>query len=267
MGICEKPLSIAAFTHEDGEGEYAVWRVDYANTSYVIKRATTAEAECYSQYLQTAAFAPHLIAKVENYLLLEYIDGNNLMKCDHSALKAALDAMIDMQIPHWNASKTDTALESRRNRRSYLENPLLEQAYDAYLADCMQIPWTFCHDDLLPFNVINTADRAVFIDWEHAGLLPYPASLARLIAHVEEKADALFSMSANDVSFAIDYYYEKLLKTQGISYESYRRSLDLHLFYEYCEWVYVGNKFKDTTGELYQKYTVLATNMAKKLGF
>lgn len=40
-----------------------------------------------------------------------------------------------------------------------------------------------CHDDLLPFNVLVSEDRAVLIDWEFAGILPSPASFARLIAH------------------------------------------------------------------------------------
>lgn len=267
MGMMENPLSIAAFSHEDGEGEYAVWRVEYADCCYVLKRANPAEAECYTRYLQNAAFAPRLIAKVNDYLLLEYIEGSNLMRCNRTALIAALDSMIEMQNDYWDTPKAQAKLESRKNRRQYLSNDLLEQAYDAYLRDCEQVSWTLCHDDLLPFNVIHAKDRAVFVDWEHAGILPYPASLARLIAHTEDKDDALFYMTAADVEFAINYYYQKLLKTRGIPYESYRRSLDLHLFYEYCEWVYVGNKFGDTTGELYKKYSVLTINMAKKLGF
>lgn len=53
-------------------------------------------------------------------------------------------------------------------------------------------------DDLLPFNVIVSDDRAVLIDWEYGGILPYPSSFARLIAHGEEAEDSLFHMTRED---------------------------------------------------------------------
>lgn len=267
MGITGKILSFSPFTHEDGEGKYDVWCIEFPERRCVLKRVKPAEAECYNQYLLHAIFAPRLIANREPYLLLEYVEGHNLMRCRRSDLIRVLNSMIIMQCAHWDEPKTHTALEGRKRRKQYLNNGLLERAYDAYLADCNQIPWTLCHDDLLPFNTIVNDEIAVLIDWEHAGILPYAASLARLIAHTEQREDALFYMSAEDQAFAIEYYYEKLLKPRGILYDSYRRTLDLHLFHEYCEWVYVGNKFGNTAGELFRKYSVLAINMAKKLGF
>ena len=102
-----------------------------------------------------------------------------------------------------------------------------------------------CHDDLLPFNVLVNGNKATIIDWEYAGILPYPTSLVRLIAHGREEEDAFFYMTEADKSFAIDYYYEHLVKSKGISYEDYRRSVDYFLLYEYCEWIMLGNKYAD----------------------
>jgi thiamine kinase-like enzyme len=172
-----------------------------------------------------------------------------------------------MQSKFWGLEMEKGALDSRELRRQFLMNPLLEKTYDAFLAECTQIPATLCHDDLLPFNVIVSENRAVLIDWECNGILPYPTSLARLIAHGEEDETAFFYMTAEDKQFAIDYYYDKLVKNRLIPYNNYRKSLDLCLFYEYCEWVYVGNKYNDCTGDRYRKYLQLATEFALKIGF
>ena len=265
--LSEKPLFINAFSHEDGEGEYAVWLITYPDDRYVLKRASQPERDCYEKYLQNVSFAPKLIAQSGDYLLLSYVEGENLMKCDRTALLRAVDCLIAMQSAYWDSEKIQNALQSRINRRNYLNDPLLERAYDAYLQDCMRVPWTLCHDDLLPFNVIAAEGRAVLIDWEHAGILPYPASFARLIAHTSDEPDALFYMSKEDIAAATDAYYEGLSQHRVIDREGFRRSLNLHLFYEYCEWIYVGNKYGDTNGDLLKKYSILATNMAKKLGY
>ena len=127
------------------------------------------------------------------------------------------------------------------------------------------VPRALCHDDLLPFNVIASDHRAVLIDWECGGILPYPTSFARLIAHGEDTEDALFFMTPEDRAFAIDYYYEKLLKDMGISYTEWRKTLEYFLFYEYCEWVFVGNKYDAKNSDFYKKYLPIAKHQAEKL--
>ena len=88
-----------------------------------------------------------------------------------------------------------------------------------------------------------------------------------MIAHTEDSPDAFFYMTVDDKAFAIDYYYEKLLASRGVAYEDYRRSLDLALFYEYCEWVFVGNKYNTTDSARYAQYFALACEKAKELGY
>lgn len=87
------------------------------------------------------------------------------------------------------------------------------------------------------------------IDWEYAGILPYPTSLARLIAHGEEDESAFFFMTQKDKDYAIDYYYEHLLKEKGIDYNAYRKTLDYFLLYEYCEWIMLGIEYNHTESE------------------
>ena len=266
------PVSVTQFPNEEEGGFYQVWRVDYPGGSYVLKKAKGTEKALYSTYFSEAcSYAPRLIASAsldrDDYLLLEYIPGNNLMRCSRDSLTRTLDALIAMQDRYWGANMPQQALTSRRNRQQYLSDRRLEQAYSAFLEDCCAVPATLCHDDLLPFNVIDRGNRAVFIDWEVGGILPYPAPLARLIAHAEEKEDALFFMTEADKDFAVSYYFDRFIKGKGISYAAYSRSLELTLFYEYCEWVYVGNKWGDTGSERFRTYYQKATGLAAKLGF
>ena len=172
----------------------------------------------------------------------------------------------------WQRSSLDNlaysfekSLIARENRGKYLNDSQLENAYKKFLKVYANTPKTLCHDDLLPFNVISSKNKAVFIDWEIGGMLPYPTSFARLIAHVENDKNALFYMAEEDKTFAIDYYYENLLKDKGISYNQWLITLEYFLFYEYCEWVFVGNKYNATDGEYYKKYLPIAKHQANKI--
>lgn len=119
---------------------------------------------------------------------------------------------------------------------------------------------TFC-----PSMCFCSGDRAVLIDWEYALILPYPTSLARLIAHGEEDENAFFHMTQADKDFAIDYYFEHLLQEKGIKYPEYRRTFDYFLLYEYCEWVAIGVKYGETNAERYRMYYTKAKEYLKKL--
>jgi thiamine kinase-like enzyme len=159
----------------------------------------------------------------------------------------------------------EKSLASRKDRGKYLNDPLLEEAYEKFLMLYRSTPKALCHDDLLPFNIIVAAQNAYLIDWEIGGMLPYPTPFARLIAHTQEDKGALFYMTDADKAFAIDYYYDKLLKEKGVLYQEWLHTLEYFLFYEYCEWVFVGNKYQATDGEYYKKYLPIAKKQAAEI--
>ena len=103
------------------------------------------------------------------------------------------------------------------------------------------------------------------IDLEYGGILPYPTSIARLITHGEDTEDALFYMTQEDKEFAIGYYYDNLLKDRGITYVEWRNTIEYFLFYEYCEWVFVENKYENIDNEYYIKYLPLAKRQAHRI--
>ena len=207
--------------------------------------------------------APLFLASKEfegcKYFLMEYVEGKDAYRCGREDLIKVLDALISLQEKYWNSTKTDglnfeEALKSRQNRGKYLNDGDLERAYEGYLKEFEMLPRTLCHDDLLPFNVIVSDEGAVLIDWEIAGILPYPSSLVRFIAHSDESDMGLFYLRDEDKAFAIDYYYDKFVQSKGIDYQDYRRSIDLFLLYEYCEWIMLGNKYDDAERNMFDKY-------------
>lgn len=250
---------------EDGT-DYEVWKITLAGKRYVLKKAKNFELQIYSSFFaDDIVGAPRFYGSVcvdsEAYFLMEYTSGKDLCRCDRESLQKVLDALISLQDKYWEATdQSDVglsfaeSLKHRQERGAYLNDAVLETAYNDFLSAYQTIPRTLCHDDLLPFNVLVSDDGAVIIDWEIAGILPYPTSLARLIAHCEENDTAFFYMKDADKAFAIDYYYDHLIKSKGIRYEDYRNALDLFLFYEYCEWIMLGVKYEDADMNRYRQY-------------
>lgn len=266
--------TITQLKHEEDNEPYQVWRIDTDNTSYILKEAKENEVEIYQSILtplkdSIPTIYQTIATEDKIYLLMEYIEGEDLCKCNRKKLTKALDALISLQQKTWESNfhkyKSGQDFLKRQNRGKYLNDSLLEDVYGRFLKIYQSLPRALCHDDLLPFNIIASEHKAVLIDWETGGILPYPTPFARLIAHTDDNADAMFYMTNTDKNFAIDYYYDRLLKDKGITYTNWRNTLEYFLFYEYCEWVYVGNKFNATDGEYYNKYLPIAKQQAAKI--
>ena len=276
MGFDER-AEITAFKHEEDDSDYAVWKITEGAVARALKKTNKQELDVYDAFLISAECgAPRFYKSIEYdgelFFLMEYIEGHTLQKCDRESLTAALDALIYLQNIYWEKREFqgigqgfEASLPGRQKRGKYLNDAELEQAYERYLQIYSDIPRTLCHDDLLPFNVLCAKERAVIIDWEYAGILPYPTSLARLLAHCEEDESAFFYMTQEDKDYAIDYYFEHLLKEKGIDYNAYRKTLDYFLLYEYCEWIMLGVKYNNTGSERFQKYYSKVKEHIKKM--
>ena len=269
--------TVTQVKHEEDDDYYGVWKIEYGSQSYIIKESKGNEAKIHTLVSKLVKNGvPHLYeiitAGEKQYLVMEYADGENLTKCNREKLILALDALISVQKATWGAfniedgeSSFAESLKRRINRGKYLNDPILEEAYESFLSRYRSTPRALCHDDLLPFNIIATEDRAYLIDWEIGGALPYPTSFARLIAHTSSDEDTFLYMTKEDKSFATRYYYDNLLKEKGIAYGEWINTLEYFTLYEYCEWVYVGNKYGTQDGELYKKYFPLAKSLAERI--
>ncbi len=249
---------------EDGQ-DYNVWLLSSDDKKLVLKKSTLSEISVYKEYLKGLMGVPEFIASTnynnENYILLEHVKGQSLTRLNKEHLKKIISTLASVQSKFWSSQEKDgcglsfkESVKRRENRKRYLFDSELERVYDKYLSIYKTLPKTLCHDDLLPFNALIGEDFATIVDWEVAGILPYPTSVARLIAHAEEDESCFFYMTESDKNFAISLYYDLLLKDKGISREEYISALNLFVFYEYCEWIMVGNKYENASKELYGKY-------------
>ena len=278
MGVNQPVSNLRRFQSEEDGESYNVWYMEIHGTPVVLKEAKGCETDTYQTFFTgECLYAPRLLATAlkgeKEYLLMPYIPGRSLRRCGREGLIRVLDSLIAMQNSWWGCPAPEKgfhymeSLTGRKKRRNYLGDTTLEAAYDAFLQEYQRVPRTLCHDDLLPFNVIDTGDKAVFIDWEYGGILPYPTSLARFLAHCEEAEDAFFYMTEADKAFALDYYYQHLIWEKGIAYGEYRNTFRLFLFYEYCEWVYLGIRFNNTSTPRFRRYHAKAKQLAQEMGF
>lgn len=250
---------------------YDVWQVTINDQKYILKKAKNHEIEIYNLFLNNLSLGvPNLYSineyNNETYLLIEYIEGHELFKCNRNDLIKAVDALIYIQNYYWNHDITNTSytfensLTNRINRGKYLNDCELEIHYNIFLEIYTKVPKTLCHDDLLPFNVIVNDKRGVIIDWEYAGNLPYLTSFARLIAHGGEDNE-FFYINESDKEFIINYYYDNLIMHKNISYKDYLYQLNYFLLYEYCEWIMLKNKYPNADEKRYNLYLAKAKSL------
>lgn len=256
-------FDVEYFPFEETKGHYKnIYKIVSHFKTYVLKKAKEKELDIYQSVNNASVNLPYFYGSYHyygnDYILMEYVLGTNLLKMEKENLIKAINGIIDIQKKYWNSSlifgqSKDDALKQRHTRLSYLPSELKE-TYARYI-DCFnRVPVTFSHEDLLPFNVILNKDRVCFIDLEVGGILPYPTMLARLIAHSEDSKDALFYLSRDNYDFAIDYYYENLIKQQGIKKEEYLRTMNLFIYNELIEWIYVYKKNNFKTNDFYNRY-------------
>ena len=270
------PVFQPRLREEDGSVYEGVWDVFAGGKRFILKKAKECEAEIYKSFLTPPrVFAPALLgfasADDGEYLLLEYVEGNNLQRASLRGIRLAVDALAQMQNTFWECRDASEiglsfseSFSQKKKRRAYLGSALLERQYDRYLEAYEKLPRTLSHDDLLPFNVLISKERAVLIDWEAGGILPYPVSLARLVAHGRSHGQ-FFRMTPDQRRYAAERYYELVAARYGISREQFGSALSLFLFAETCEWVYLGNKYPNEPCKYYISYLRMANRMARAL--
>ena len=265
------------FCREEDGSPYDVWKIETDNVTAVLKKTSVEErTTCEAFFPYGGCGTPSIYGFTEHdgetYMLMEFFEGETMSQSTREKLILTLDVLIQMQEKFWgNTDLADVGWTfekrhaARKKRLAYMED--LSDAYEAYLEADSAVPRTLCNDDLLPFNVLVSADRAVIIDWEFAGILPYPCALARLLAFGEENTDFMFQMSMEDKEFAVQYYFDNLIRNKGISWDEYIRTMKLFFFKEYSEWVYFARSSNDFTKPEYQKYYAKCKTLARNLGY
>ena len=267
-------FKVELFPFEETKGFYKnIYKIVCKDKTYVLKKAKEDELSCYSSLNNSSVHLPYFYGSYhfygKDYFLIKYVDGHNAMKMSRNDLIRILDAIIDIQDLYWNSSLSfgttkEKMLQSRMNRLNYLPDEL-KKPYEKYIECFKNIPVTFSHEDLLPFNVLLSDKQVHFIDLEVGGILPYPTMLARLIAHTSSKKDAMFYCAKEDYDFAIEYYYENCAKKHGINKEEYIKTMNLFIFNELIEWIYVYKKYGYKPNDFYNNYYQRAIENLKEI--
>lgn len=265
------------FRREEDGSAYDVWRIETNHVTAVLKKVSAQEKATYETiFPHSGCGVPKVAGFAEycgnTYMLMEYFPGETMSHTTREKLVLALEAMIQIQEKYWENTKLSDSgwtfekrYAAREKRMPYMED--LAKVYSAYLEADRTVPRTLCNDDLLPFNILVNQERAVIIDWEFAGILPYPCVLARLLAFGEENTDFMFQISMADKAFAVRYYYEHLIRDKGIAWDVYIRTMKLFFFKEYSEWVYYARSNHDFEKPEYRKYYAVCKKLARELGF
>lgn len=263
---------ITRIKYEDYDGYYNVWKIEDINNKYILKQVKDIELDIYNKIKED--FLPKFYGNIsyynKKYMLIEYVEGKNLLKSERKDLILVLDKIINIQKKYWNSNivvgKTfNDCFEKTKNRINYLNNEILEKTYNEFIYIYQNCNKTIIHEDLLPFNLIIRNEEVKLIDWEHGGILPYPLSITRLLAHTKEDIDYIFYMKEEDKEYAIEYYYKNLIKYYNINYNTYIKTMRYFLFYEYCEWIFVYNKYQNTKDDRYNYYLNKALDMVEIL--
>ena len=269
-------VSAEPFRAEEDGTAYSVWKLETDRGMLVLKKTTPQERAVYEAFFSQDGPAPRVYAfgevDGETYMLMELVPGESMSNCTRERLILTLDALIESQKRWWGEEACAdvgygfrACWPNRCKRLEYMGD--LAPGYQAYLDVFESLPRTLCNDDLLPFNVLADENRAVLLDWEYGGILPWPCAIARLLAFGEDREDAMFRMSGEDRDFAHTYYYDHLLREQGYGRAEYDRIMDLFFLKEYTEWVYCAAVSGDYEMEYYKIYSKKARALAEKLGF
>ena len=104
--------TVTQLKHEEDDEPYQVWRIDSDNTRYILKEAKGNESEIYQSILAVLKESIPTLYQVitteeKTYLLMEYIEGENLCKCNRTKLTHALNALISLQQKTWKIQEID----------------------------------------------------------------------------------------------------------------------------------------------------------------
>jgi thiamine kinase-like enzyme len=131
------------------------------------------------QLLQSTGCVPKLLFSSDQVLVTGFCEGRHWTEDDLSAVsnRRAVDAMLEQiqsiavaDLPPRNYVDYCTAYIKQLNQ-SLIEPALIEKILSAAAAiDNSVRPAVICHHDLVPENIIVTANGLVFLDWEYAAM-------------------------------------------------------------------------------------------------
>ncbi len=251
----EKITSIRQVCEQYGDTEeeirkYDVYIIDSISGSKILKYTSNREINNYEKYLSNKIlpvpkYYGNFNDRKENWILIEYISGQDLRDMTDEFAILSADSLTAIQNTYWvqNVEKTndhdrfDVYWERINKRFQYIKNePRIAEAYSIFLKRQLLCPRTLSNGDFLQFNVIYRESKVFVIDWGFGGIMPYPLDIARFIAHAtEDRATFPFYMNQKQKELFLDRVYDCLENKPERS--QYLFDIKLAVLNEYVEFM------------------------------
>ena len=201
---------------------YDVFKIVYSGGAAILKlydeapEAYECEKKTYQSFPEGAP-VPQVLGFADGFMLSEFIPGDDLKEVTDETAAAAGRSVAEIMnaFPmdrEYDRTEADKLIAGRKRRAEFLQNePLLREAYAAYLDRLKDMPLTMENGDFLPINCIYNGERVYIIDWEFGGFLPYALDIARFMAHSGEGKEYTYRMTDKQKQIFMDTIYENLL--------------------------------------------------------
>ena len=262
---------------DDFEGEpkiYSTYKLITPEGILVLKQSEDEEdfaAESKHLALLKGLPAPKLIGAADGFILMEYVEGDDLKSASDEGVLAAAHSLAEVMnaFPMGRGYERERyeqyirRLEKRAERIK--SEPELSAAFTVFLEREREIPLTLSNGDLLPINVLFDGKKATIIDWGFGGFMPYALDIARFIAHGRVTGGASpFRMTDDQKKLFVDAVYNALeVKPERAVFD---RDITLAVYNELIEILeYYFREPDAERGETFRDYYARAKELAGKV--
>ena len=210
----------------------------------------------YDKYFTNKNFnVPKIIRRTavnnEEYVLMEYVgdtDGRGCGEKQGSNIGIALAEIQGYFLTKGGHTEISDSYFKKeilcRKTKTAKFLPEIEKIFNLVEKRFYEVPHTLIHDDLLPINVLLNADKAYFIDWEYAKILPYFMDLGRFAFVYNEKKE-MFIPKTSAKAF-LNSYYKKISQNSLFNISLKEFNLDVAIS-AFCQYVLFCSFLKNET--------------------
>ncbi|AOQ22473.1 phosphotransferase [Mycoplasma capricolum subsp. capripneumoniae] len=183
-------------------GTNVSYRID--NTFLQIKNYNNFNHQINYELLKDFDFVPKLISNDQKEIVWEYVEGNEPV-VDLNNIKAITNQIKQLHNSNLNFPKNNLKQRVQYYRQKMVELNSGIEIIDKYanliddILDKMEHS-TPLHNDLFPFNMIETKNKIYFVDWEYATMGDKHFELAYLIetSNMNSECEKVFLDLYND---------------------------------------------------------------------
>lgn len=258
----EDVLTVEAFIDEELDKTYNTYLLTSSyNNKFIMKKSDNLQEKQVYKYAFTndkfnvpiyyGDIEQNTEDSMEIYMLLQYIEGEDLRKATLKQLRNAvielakihrhfLETRLEVKVEYDFDRKLSNILKRDEKALSKKESLMFNKfyrVYQMYVERCKQAPKTLINDDLLPINILANETSSTIIDWGYAHISPYMLDIARLVCHEYEK-DKFFIPQEFHKELE-ELYYQEMCKSSkfNVSYEQYLVDIKLAKFQERSYWI------------------------------